>query len=313
MKSVHWISVVAAVVFTGAWISCQHAHATFHRMQIEQVIGGVNGDTTAQAIQLRMITNNQQFVSGGRVRAWDAAGANPVTVIDMTTDVAVGLTGRRVLITTAAFGNYTDVPLVSDFTMTNPIPASYLSAGRLTFENNFGTINYWSLSWGGAGYTGSNAGSTLNDVGTGGDYGPSFAGALPSTTLQALQFTGAVALSTTNAADYALTAGAATFVNNANASFSLVAALPDSADFDGDGDVDGDDFLTWQRGTGGPGAFADGDANHNGTVDGDDLDIWETQYGTEALAANVAAIPEPQTMVLMLCGLLALGKLCLQR
>ena len=30
------------------------AHATFHLMQIEQVIGGVNGDTTAQAIQLRM-------------------------------------------------------------------------------------------------------------------------------------------------------------------------------------------------------------------------------------------------------------------
>ena len=30
------------------------AHATFHFMQIEQVIGGVNGDSTAQAIQLRM-------------------------------------------------------------------------------------------------------------------------------------------------------------------------------------------------------------------------------------------------------------------
>ena len=30
------------------------AHATFHLMQIEQVIGGVNGDTSAQAIQLRM-------------------------------------------------------------------------------------------------------------------------------------------------------------------------------------------------------------------------------------------------------------------
>jgi hypothetical protein len=29
------------------------ASAAFHFMQIEQVIGGVNGDTTAQAIQLR--------------------------------------------------------------------------------------------------------------------------------------------------------------------------------------------------------------------------------------------------------------------
>ena len=30
------------------------AYATFHMMQIEQVIGSVDGDTTAQAIQLRI-------------------------------------------------------------------------------------------------------------------------------------------------------------------------------------------------------------------------------------------------------------------
>ena len=32
------------------------ALATFHEMQIEQVIGGVDGDPTAQAIQLRIVT-----------------------------------------------------------------------------------------------------------------------------------------------------------------------------------------------------------------------------------------------------------------
>ena len=35
------------------------AVATFHLMQIEQVIGGVNGDTSAQAIQLRMRASTQ--------------------------------------------------------------------------------------------------------------------------------------------------------------------------------------------------------------------------------------------------------------
>ena len=40
------------------------AYATFHEMQIEQVILSVNGDTTAQAIQLRMRAAGQNFVSG---------------------------------------------------------------------------------------------------------------------------------------------------------------------------------------------------------------------------------------------------------
>jgi hypothetical protein len=302
------IRLLSLVVLSASWSLGNQASATFHLMQIEQVIGGVNGDTTAQAIQLRMRSNSQQFISSSRIRAWDAAGANPVTLIDMTTNVAVGLTGRRVLITTAAFGNYTDIPLDEDFIMTNPIPDSYLSGGRHTFESDSGT-NYWSLSWGGTGYTGSNAASTLNDVGGGGNYGPPFAGALPSTTLQALQFTGtATAQSTQNEDDYALTAGAATFVNNADASFALV--LPDSANFDGDDDVDGDDFLIWQRGTGGPGTFADGDANHNGTVDGNDLDIWEAQYGLPIPISAISAVPEPGSACLMLFGLVAFCRRC---
>jgi hypothetical protein len=52
-------------------------------------------------------------------------------------------------------------------------------------------------------------------------------------------------------------------------------------DYDGDGDVDGRDFLTWQRGHGSmiePGTGADGDGD--GDIDGDDLAIWQTNYGT---------------------------------
>jgi hypothetical protein len=54
-----------------------------------------------------------------------------------------------------------------------------------------------------------------------------------------------------------------------------------SADFDEDGDVDGRDFLSWQRGFGMSGAAnrSDGDANVDGAVDSADLIIWQAMYG----------------------------------
>jgi hypothetical protein len=57
---------------------------------------------------------------------------------------------------------------------------------------------------------------------------------------------------------------------------------PDSADFDGDGDVDGRDFLLWQRGFGTTtnAEKIDGDADNDGDVNGDDLVIWQDQYAT---------------------------------
>jgi hypothetical protein len=66
--------------------------------------------------------------------------------------------------------------------------------------------------------------------------------------------------------------------------FEVQAAGPSSADFDGDGDVDGRDFLLWQRGYGitAPNAVkADGDADNDTDVDGVDLEVWQDQYGEE--------------------------------
>jgi hypothetical protein len=81
----------------------------------------------------------------------------------------------------------------------------------------------------------------------------------------------------------------------------------DNADFDGDGDVDGQDFLTWQRGLGltnqSPTA---GDADGDGNITATDLNIWIAQFGQGSTA--VTAIPEPAT-ALLATGLLAvLGK-----
>lgn len=214
------LSVRYAVFMAGLWLFNATAEATFHFMQIEQVIGGVNGDVTAQAIQLRQRAAGQNFVSIARVVVRNASGGSPVTVVDMTTDVPNGQAGRRILIASNAFLSQTAPATQPDFIMTNLIPASYLNAGSLTFEDDFGTI-YWRLSWGGAAYTGPGTGSITNDAD--GNFNPPFGGPLPSSTNQALQFTGAAsALSTNNAAQYAVTPGAAVFTNNANAAFTVM-------------------------------------------------------------------------------------------
>jgi autotransporter-associated beta strand protein len=77
------------------------------------------------------------------------------------------------------------------------------------------------------------------------------------------------------------------------------AAVVNDADFDGDGDVDGGDFLTWQRGNGQPGDLADGDANGDDVVNAADLAIFQTQFGTAGGAAPaIAGVPEPTAIAL---------------
>lgn len=86
--------------------------------------------------------------------------------------------------------------------------------------------------------------------------------------------------------------------------FEFVSTGPD-ADFDGDGSIDGSDFLTWQRGFGLAGQTdnSNGDADGNGTVEGLDLTGWETQYGTSPPNAVSAAVPEPSTGTLLALAL----------
>ncbi len=82
-------------------------------------------------------------------------------------------------------------------------------------------------------------------------------------------------------------------------------ASANSADFDGDSDVDGADFLIWQRGVGtaSPG-LSDGDANSDGNVNGLDLDIWKLNFGVPQAQVAASAIPEPSSVVLLgLAGL----------
>lgn len=81
-----------------------------------------------------------------------------------------------------------------------------------------------------------------------------------------------------------------------------------AADFDGDLDVDGADFLTWQRGLGtSAGALqTQGDANHDHAVTESDIDVWRSQFGSNVATlpgvnstARLASAPEPGALGLV--------------
>jgi hypothetical protein len=80
-------------------------------------------------------------------------------------------------------------------------------------------------------------------------------------------------------------------------SLAVVSTGPGSpGDFDNDGDVDGHDFLAWQRG---------GSPNPQSASD---LADWQTNYGSGSLVAGSVAVPEPPTGGL---GLVAMwGMVC---
>ncbi|HUN80320.1 MAG TPA: hypothetical protein VMV81_02310 [Phycisphaerae bacterium] len=256
------------------------AFGSFHFMQIEQIIGGVNGDPTAQAVQLRMRLSGQGQVQFGRLVAHDAAGNNPVVLATFSGPVPNG-TGR-VLIASSSFASYTSPAAVADKIMSAVIPASYLAAGSLTWEDSSGVTIYWRVSWGGASYTGSGAGSTTND--SDGNFNPPIASALPSSNLFAVKFTGAAsAQSTNNAADYALTTSAAVFTNNAPASFTVTTppCSTTPGDMNGDTVINGADIAKFVNcavnNTPGVVGCTCSDQDHNGILDSSDINAFVTQ------------------------------------
>jgi hypothetical protein len=89
-----------------------------------------------------------------------------------------------------------------------------------------------------------------------------------------------------------------------------------SADFNEDGDINGADFLIWQRGLGVGSSLEEGDANGDGQVNGTDLAVWRFQFGaTGAVVPAGSAVPEPTGIALItaIAGLVRLGPLSPRR
>ena len=101
--------------------------------------------------------------------------------------------------------------------------------------------------------------------------------------------------------------GSVLLTSNQGLADSLTVLIaPQNADFDGDGDRDGADFLIWQSNVGTGTLQTQGDADNDGDVDEFDLAVWEAQYGIPPPLAAATAVPEPNCMVLMLSAGLAL-------
>ena len=72
-------------------------------------------------------------------------------------------------------------------------------------------------------------------------------------------------------------------------------------DFNGDGSVDGADFVIWQTNFPNNSGAADldlGDANGDGNVDGADFVVWQTNFPTTAPPASMTPVPEPHAWLL---------------
>lgn len=101
----------------------------------------------------------------------------------------------------------------------------------------------------------------------------------------------------------------ATSLSNLTLTLMGVVAPPliANADFNGDGSVDGGDFLVWQIGHGltGTAERVNGDANGDHAVDAADLAVWRMQYG--APPPGFASVPEPTAAVATMAGLACLA------
>jgi hypothetical protein len=83
---------------------------------------------------------------------------------------------------------------------------------------------------------------------------------------------------------------------------AAIAALTHNADFDGDGDIDDFDLPRWNQnyGLANGATRAQGDANGDGMVNGTDFLIWQRMRGTAAPTG--APVPEPHAAALLALG-----------
>jgi hypothetical protein len=84
-------------------------------------------------------------------------------------------------------------------------------------------------------------------------------------------------------------------------------SMPLSGDYDGDEDVDGDDYLVWRREFGLTGAFS-ADGNNDGAVNAADYVVWRKNAVASSaglVVSDTVAVPEPSVISVALWSAIA--------
>lgn len=105
------------------------ALATFHLNEFSRVMTGYNGDATIQAVELRMLSNGENLVSGGSIKTYDAAGNLLATLGTFAANVPNAILDRRILCATTNF--QTTFGITADLTITAGLP---VGTGQVSFE-----------------------------------------------------------------------------------------------------------------------------------------------------------------------------------
>lgn len=84
-------------------------------------------------------------------------------------------------------------------------------------------------------------------------------------------------------------------------------APSNTADFNGDGEIDAADYVIWRKHNGaiGSGTQSTGDANGDTNVDSLDYAEWSKNFGSSPAGSGGGAVPEPSTVMLLLLGISA--------
>lgn len=139
---------IRTVVAAGILLTCLSASAAFHLVEVSEVITGINGDTSLQAVVLRMQADGENSVDGITIQARNAQGTVTNTVFTFPVGASaqiVGLADRRILIATPAFAQRTG--LTPDFTFAGGL---FAGSGQVTYTGAPDSVSYGNYTGPGA-------------------------------------------------------------------------------------------------------------------------------------------------------------------
>ncbi len=112
------------------------AGAAFHLNEINKVMVGLNGNTTIQAVELKMLAGGENLVGSVSIKVYDAAGTQVDSLGSFSGPVPSGIAGRFILCATpnfaATFGITPDLIIK---------PGMLLGTGQVSFEKPACFIN----------------------------------------------------------------------------------------------------------------------------------------------------------------------------